>query len=112
MNAILATGGLNDVAMEFGEVIDIGLFLLICGLLALSWWKHSLVFIVITSLLVILEGVWLEPWTVLAPSSDPYDAYWVFRLRVICAVWVLLFIVTAVCLTRIIWHRKQKKASV
>lgn len=112
MNAILATGGLNDVAMEFGEVLDVGFFLLISGLLALSWWKHSLISIVIASFLALLEGLWLEPWTVLAPPSDLYDTYWVFRLRVICAVWLLLLIVAAVCWFRILLHRKQKKSSI
>ena len=107
MNAILATGGLNDVAMGIAELFDIGFFLVISLLLALSWWKRSLVATVVASLLVLMQGALLEPWTVIAPPNDFYEAYWVYRLRVECMVWGLLFVGAVACVIRIIRHRRR-----
>ncbi len=108
MNVIFATGGLNDIAMALGEAIIAGILLGSAGLIALSWWRRSLVAVVIACILLLADGVLLQPWTVIAPppSDDPYDAFWLFRLRVISVIWVLLVITMAACMATVIRHRR------
>lgn len=112
MNAILATAGLNDLAIEFVEATEVCFFLVISVLLAVSWCKRSQVAAVIASFLLLLEGAMLEPWTAITPAADPYDVYWVFRLRVICAIWALLLIAAIACWVRAFRRKKQKKRTV
>jgi len=110
MNVIIATGGLDDVAMALGEAIVVGVILASVGLIVLSLWKRSLVAGVIACLLLLADGAFFQPWTVIAPSQspDPSAAFWLFRLRVISVVWVLLVVVAAACLVRVIRLRKIK----
>ena len=111
MNIILATGGLDDVAMALGEAIVGGVLCLVAGLIVLTWWKRSLAAVVTAFILVLADSVLFQPWTVIAPSSTnpPYDAYRLFRLRVISVIWTLLVMTTAACLFRVIRHRKDAR---
>jgi len=111
MSVILATGGLDDVAMAVGETMIVGVFLVVSGLVAFAWWKRSLVAAVIASILILADGAFFQPWTVIAPSPPPdaYDAYWLFRLRVISVFWLLLVIIVTVCMVRVIRHRRAKR---
>ena len=110
MGVMFATGGLDHVAMALGEVVTCGIFLLSAGLVVLSWWKHSLVSVGIASVLLLGVGALLQPWTLIAPppSNDPADAFWLFRLRVISIVWLLLVMVTAACVVRVVRYRTFK----
>jgi hypothetical protein len=111
MTAILATGGLDDVAMAVGEAIVLGILFIIGCFMAFSWWKRSLIAAAIACLLVLTDGAFFQPWTVIAPTPAPdaYDAYWIFRLRVISVLWLLFGIGAVVCLVRAIRHRKQRR---
>jgi cytochrome bd-type quinol oxidase subunit 1 len=111
MSAILATGGLDDIAMAVGEAIIVGGFAVVGCLIAYSWWKRSLIAAVIACVLILADGAFFQPWTVIDPSPPPdaYGAYWLFRLRVISVFWVLLVIAAVVCLVRVIRRRKQKR---
>jgi hypothetical protein len=110
MSVIIATGGLDDVAMALGEVIVVGVILVSVGLIALSLWKRSLIAGVFACILLLADGAFFQPWTVIAPSPSaaPDAAYWLFRLRVISAIWTLLVILAAACLVRVIRLKKIK----
>jgi hypothetical protein len=101
------------VAMAVGEAIVLGIFFVVGCLVAFSWWKRSLVAAVIACVLILADGAFFQPWTVIAPSPPPdaYDAYWLFRLRIISVFWLLLDIAVAVCVVRGIRHRKLKRDS-
>jgi hypothetical protein len=107
VNVLLATGGLNDVAMALGEAIDGGIFLVSSGLIAFSWWKRSFVGVVFACILLLALGALLQPWTFISPppSNDPAEAFWLFRLRVISVIWTLLVVAAAACLLRVIRAR-------
>jgi hypothetical protein len=110
MSVIFATGGLDDVAMALGEAIVGGILLGAVVLIAFSLWKRSLVAGVIACILLLADGAFFQPWTVIAPPPPPdaYDAYWLFRLRVISVIWALLVVVAGACLVRVIRLRKRK----
>jgi hypothetical protein len=107
MNVIFATGGLNDVARVLGEAIDAGIFLVSAILIAFSWWKRSLVGVGVALFLLLGLGVLLQPWRLLAPpsSTDPAEAFWLFRLRVISMIWLLMLVIAGGCLGRVIRSR-------
>ena len=111
MHIMLAEAGLAEAAEFFGLLIVGGILLVTSGLLALSWWKRSLVAVIIASILVLATGALMQPWTVIAPplSDDPDDAYWLVRERFISVIWALLFVAAVACLVRVIRHRRLKK---
>lgn len=95
------------MAMALGEAIVGGVFLVSAGLIALSWWKRSLVGVATACILLLALGALLQPWSLLAPqtSNDPADAFWLFRLRVISIIWTLMLVVAAACCARVIRSR-------
>ena len=110
MAAIVATGGLDELAMAVGEAIIVCILLGCAGLVAFSWWKRSLVGAVVACILVLGVGALLQPWGFIAPPppSDYIDALWLPTLRVVSAIWALAVIVTGACLVSVIRHRKLK----
>ena len=110
MNPILATGGLDDVALALGEFVILSVLFVVAGMIALSWWKRSLIAGLIASLLVLVAGAFFQPWTVIRSDSG-YDAYWLFRLRAVSVIWMLLVLATAPCLFRVILHRRSANQS-
>ena len=104
MSPSIAIGGLDDVALEFGEFIIISALFVVASSIAFSWWKRSLIAAVIASLLVLAVAAFFQPWTIIG-SDGGYDAYWLFRLRAVSAVWLVLTCATAACLFRVIRHR-------
>jgi hypothetical protein len=111
MHILLAEAGLEE-ALDFLALLIIGGVLLVAsGLLALSWWKRSLIAVIVAFILVLATGAWMEPWTVIAPppSDDPDVAFWLVRERFVSVIWALVFLVAVVCLTRVIRYRRLKK---
>ena len=106
MNPILATGGLDDVALALGEFIILSVLFVAAGLIVLSWWKRSLVAGLIASFLISAAAAFFQPWTVIR-TDEGYDAYWLFRLRVVSVIWLLLVLAAAACLFRVIRHRRS-----
>lgn len=96
--------------MAFGEVIVVGILFIVAGLIALSWWRRSLVAVVAALILVLANGAFFQPWTVIAPSpsNDPYNAFWISRLRVISVIWALLVVAAVACLVRVIRHKRHR----
>jgi tryptophan-rich sensory protein len=111
MHVIIAAAGLAEAAELFGLLIVGGILLVAAGCVALSWWKHSLVAVIIAFVLGAATGALTQPWTVIAPppSEDPDAAYWLVRERFVSVVWAVLVIAAVVCLVRVIRHRRLKK---
>ena len=110
MSIIIATGGLDEMAIDVSYVIVSGIFAVVAGLTAFSWWKRSLAAVIAALVLILVDGVLIEPWIFIVsrPSDGPYDQTWQFKMRVISVVWLLLFIVILASLTRVIRHRQVK----
>ena len=94
------------MALALGEFIILSVLFVVASLIALSWWKRSLIAGVTASFLVLAAAAFFQPWTVIRPDGG-YDAYWLFRLRIVSAIWLLLVLATAACLFRVIRHRKS-----
>ena len=110
MNIMIATGGLDELAIDVGYAIISAIFALVVGLTAFSWWKRSRVTAILAIAIILVNGFLIQPWTFIVPpaAKGPYDQTWQFNMRIISVVWLLLFIVTAAGLTRIIKQRKAK----
>ena len=110
MSIIIATGGLDEMAIDVSYVMFSGIFMVVAGLTAFSWWKHSLATVVVACILVLLDGALIQPWMFIVsrPSDGPYDQFWQFKMRVISVVWLLLVIFTTASLVRAVRHRKVK----
>jgi hypothetical protein len=110
MSIIIATGGLDEMAIDVSYVIFSSIFMVVADLTAFSWWKHSLAAVVVACVFVLLDGALIQPWMfIVSRSSDgPYNELWQFKMRVISAVWFLLVIFTTASLVRVIRHREVK----
>lgn len=109
MNSILATGGLDDVALGFGELILFAVLFVVAGVIVFSWWKRSLIAVVIASVLLLAAAALFQPWTLIR-SDGAYDAFWLFWLRIVAIIWLLLAIATSVCLFKVIRHRLRRRS--
>lgn len=110
MSIIIATGGLDEVAIGFSYMIFSGIFVVVASLIAFSWWKNSLAAVVAACVFVLLDGALIDPWMYInsRPSDYPYDQSWQFTMRVISIVWLLFVIFTTASLVRIVRHRRIK----
>ncbi len=108
MNVIIATGGLDEMAIDVSYVVFFCLFVLMMGLIAFSWWKRSLIAAIIALIVVLIDGALIEPWTFIdsRPSDWPYDQSWQLIMRIISAIWLLSVFLAAITLVRAIRHRK------
>ena len=59
---MIATGGLDEMAIDIWHVLFSGIFLRAAGLTAFSWWKHSLAAAVVAGIFVLLNGVLIASW--------------------------------------------------
>jgi hypothetical protein len=111
MHEFLAMAGLAEAAILYGLLIISGIVLVAAGLLALSWWKRSLVAVVIACILVLLAAFLLQPWSAFSPptSDDPDETYWLARFRFASVIWMLFVIASAACLARVLRYRRLKK---
>src|SRR5262245_20188063 len=107
MTIIIATGGLDETAISLFYVLCFGVFLLISGLIALSWWKQFFSAAVIALLFLLLESIFIQPWyfVISRPADGPYNEHWQFNMRIIALVWLVQIIVTIKCLRRA-WRRR------
>ncbi|MGA2175822.1 MAG: hypothetical protein ABSH38_12660 [Verrucomicrobiota bacterium] len=107
---VLAMAGLAEAAFFYGLLLIAAVLLVVAGLLALAWWKQSTIAATIACVLVLLVGLLLQPWTAFAPptSNDPDEAYWLVWIRVASAIWALLVVAGAACLTKVIRRRRLR----
>ncbi len=105
---VFAMAGLAEAAVFYGLLIVGGILLVAAGLLALAWWKQSAMTATIAFVLVILDGLLLQPWSAFAPSisDDPDEASWLVRLRIASVIWGLFVVIAASCLAMIIRRRR------
>jgi len=109
MTAILATGGLDEAAVAIGLILDFCAFTVAAGLIALSWWKRSLVAVVIAAVIMFAAGLLLQPWKLFFPPPGD-DPLWVYigDFRLMSVVWLLLISMVAACLARVVRARRLK----
>ena len=98
------------MAIDIGYVVFSGIFVVVVGLAALSWWKHSLSAAIVALVLIIVDGVLIQPWAFVHshPSDGPYDQTWQINMRVISVLWLLVFAFIAANLARVIRHKRVK----
>jgi hypothetical protein len=113
MSILIATGGLDELAIDVSNTVFFGLFVGVSALIALSWWKHWLAPLKVAFGLIFVGGLLIEPWKfVVSPQSEgpyPYDHTYFHNMRAISAVWLLLFIFTTARLVRVIHNSRLKK---
>jgi hypothetical protein len=110
MTIILATGGLDEMAIDVSYAIFFGIFVILTALIVFSWWKRSLATGIVASIFVLVDGFLIEPWEFIIsrPSDGPYDQDWQLKMRIISALWFISVLLTVACLARAIHHRKAK----
>lgn len=98
--------------MFYGLLIVGGVLLVGVGLLALSWWKRSLLSVVIACILVLVSGFLLRPWDAFSSptTNDPDEAHWLIRFRFASGIWMLFVVASAACFTRVIRYRRLRNA--
>lgn len=107
MDGFLAIAGLAEAAIFYGLLIIGGIVLVAAGLLALLWWKRSLVAIVIACILVLLAGFLLQPWSAFSlPTSDDPDETYCLLGSDLLQLWMLFVVASAACLARVLRYRR------
>lgn len=113
MNVIIATGGLDEMAIDISYSVFFALFVVIAGMLALAWWKRSLFAVGLAVFLVLLDGFLIQPWHFIVfyplDTTYPYDRTWQFNMEVISIVWLLTVVLTLVGLVRALTYRKIQR---
>ena len=101
------------MAIDISYTMFSGIFTLVIGLTAFSWWKHSLAAVIVAFVMILVDGALIQPWVFIVSHPPdgpyPYDQTWQFNMRIISAVWLLLVIFITASLVRIIRHRKFQK---
>ena len=99
--------GMAEAAVFFQLLIAAGIFLLAVGFFALFWWKRKKGFETIFWILVVIAGIFVEPWLIFESlsSDDPDEAYWLVRFRIGSIIWSL-FVFAAIILIRR-WRLKK-----
>ena len=65
-HCIIAMAGMAEAAVFFQLLIAGGVLLVAAGFFALFWWKRIKRFATLFWILVVIAGVFLEPWSVFA----------------------------------------------
>jgi hypothetical protein len=111
MSVLIATGGLDEVAIDFSYMIFSAIFVVVAGLTALSWRKHWLAPGKVAFVLILTGGALIEPWKfIISPKSVgpyPYDRIYLNNMRDISIVWLLLFIFTTAQLARAVSRNRK-----
>ena len=108
---VVAMAGFAEAAEFYGLLFVAGVLLVIAGLLALAWWKQSMIAAMLALGLLILPGLIMQPWTAFdSPTSDdPDEAYWLVQLRVASMIWGIFVAAAAGCMATVIRRKRGQR---
>ena len=72
--------------------VHAGMIVLIVAALVFAWWQRSIVVATVACVLILMAGLWFEPWLAFDPSfyANPREMQWIVWRRVVSVIWGLL----------------------